>query len=117
MVIYSRWDPSSGLYEYFEAPQRPGMNDDLPIPALPRSTEIGVPSTECGRPMPSGARAAGSGEMPVGLITPPSGVQTLAGGLPGMDGRFNGWWLAATFLAGAAVWATMGTRIRRVWTR
>ena len=78
-MIYSRWDPSSGDYDYFEAPERPGINDDLPIPDLPTGTDIGVPSVECGRPLPPGASHVGTGDAAVGLITPPAGVQNLKG--------------------------------------
>jgi hypothetical protein len=66
-VIYSRWDPSGGYYDYFEGDERPGINDDLPEPNLPRGTEIGVPSTDCGRPVPDGAAYLGSGEWAVGI--------------------------------------------------
>lgn len=79
MVTYSRWDPSSGQYDYFEADARPGLNDDLPVPRLPKATELGVPSVECGRPLPPGAAHVGSGERPVGLITPPAEVTRIAG--------------------------------------
>lgn len=79
MVTYSRWDPSSGEYDYFEADARPGRNDDLPTPRMPKATELGVPSVECGRPLPPGAMHAGSGERPVGFITRPSRVGRIAG--------------------------------------
>jgi hypothetical protein len=116
MVTYSRWNPSSGLYDYYEANQSPGMNDDLPVPSMPPAAEIGVPSTECGRPMPAGARAAGSGDVPIGLITPPRGVDLLSGGLPGTEnGRFNVWWMGGVFVAGAVAWAYFGGRLRRAW--
>lgn len=79
MLTYSRWDPSSGHYDYFETQVRPGLNDDMPVPKMPKSTELGVPSVECGRPMPKGATHTGSGEIPIGFITPPAGVDRLAG--------------------------------------
>lgn len=80
MVTFSRWDPSSGVYDYFEAADlRPGLNDDLPTPSLPAGTDIGVPSTDCGRPMPRGAEPVGSGEFAVGMITLPAGVTPLSG--------------------------------------
>lgn len=79
MVTYSRWDPSAGVYDYFEAEQRPGLNDDLPVPKLPKKTKLGVPSVECGRPLPSGAIEVGSGERAVGFITRPAPVEQLSG--------------------------------------
>ncbi len=79
MVTYSRWDPSSGRYTYFEADQRPGLNDDLPVPKMPKATELGVPSVECGRPLPRGAVHVGDGVRPVGFITPPAPAGRLAG--------------------------------------
>lgn len=77
MIVYSRWDPSGGYYDYFEADQSPGINDDLPIPNLPPATELGVPSTECGRPLPAGAVHVGSGLWAEGLMAVPAGVEQL----------------------------------------
>jgi len=79
MLTYSRWDPSSGRYEYFETNQRPGLNNDMPVPKMPAATDIGVPSTECGRPIPSGARRSGDGEFAEGFIALPAGVDVLSG--------------------------------------
>lgn len=114
MVIYSRWDPSAGVYEYFESSERPGLNDDLAPPPMPRSTQIGVPSTECGRLLPPGAVEVGSGERAEGLIAVPAGVDMLVGGVPGFEaGRFAWWWVATAFVAGAAAWAMLSPRLRR----
>lgn len=100
MVTYSRWDPSAGLYEYFEAAARPGINDDLPVPKLPKATKLGVPSVECGRPLPSGSALVGSGERPVGFITPPGRV----GQISGTDAvTAAGWMTTATALLAGVV--------------
>lgn len=114
MVIYSRWDPSSGLYDYFESPERPGLNDDLAVPPMPAPTDLGVPSTECGRSLPSGATHVGTGEFAEGLMAAPAGVDLLAGGIPGVNGQTYGWLLLA-FVGGALTWAIFGDSIKRVW--
>lgn len=99
MITYSRWEPSGGYYDYFEVDQRPGINDDLPIPKLPPATEIGVPSTECGRPIPSGARHVGEGELPMGLMATPASVERI-----GSSEAFSGMtWLAILGIGAAGV--------------
>lgn len=69
MLIYSRWRPDVGGFEYFEAPETHNINDDLPTPEL-LAAKIGVPSMEAGRPLPSGARRVGTGEEARGLVAP-----------------------------------------------
>ena len=70
-MIYSKWKPSKGGYDYFEGKDKDiPLGNDLPIPSLPRGTDIGVASTEVGRPMPAGAKFVGSGQDAVGLIAP-----------------------------------------------
>jgi hypothetical protein len=69
-LIYSRWRPDRGGYDYFAAPGSQNINDDLPQPDLSPATKIGVPSIEAGRPVPSGAVRAGSGDEPRGMIAP-----------------------------------------------
>jgi len=70
-MIYSKWKPSEGGYDYFEAPERDiPLGDDLPVPSMPKGTDIGVSSTEAGRPMPPGAKFKGSGKDAIGLIAP-----------------------------------------------
>lgn len=87
MITYSRWEPSGGYYDYFEADQSPGINDDLPVPALPSATELGVPSTECGRPVPSGAEYIGAGYEAVGLMAVPAPVEQLGQSGEPLGGR------------------------------
>jgi hypothetical protein len=113
-VIYSRFDPVEGHYDYFDAGgPLAALNDDLPVPKLPppvagKGGSIGVPSVECGRPLPSGAVHIGSGLFAEGHITPPSHVR-LAG-----TGAFP--WIAdiGSFLMGAlavgTVWLVWGRR-------
>lgn len=116
MIIYSRWDPSSGLYDYFEGSARPGLNDDLAVPPMPEPTELGVPSTECGRPLPRGAAHVGSGEFAQGLMAAPAGVDLLAGGLPGANGAASTYgWIVLAFVGGALTWALLGDSIKRAW--
>lgn len=68
-MIYSRWRPDTGGYDYFESSERYGIGDDLPTPSL-KEGKIGVASTSAGRPIPSGARYVGSGELARGVIAP-----------------------------------------------
>lgn len=69
-MIYSKWRPDRGGYDYFQAAERRGLGDDLPTPRLRPVGPIGVPSTSAGRPIPSGARRTGSGAIARGVIAP-----------------------------------------------
>ena len=70
-MIYSRWRPDKGGYDYFEGNDRAvPLADDLPVPSLPRGTAIGVASIDVGRPIPPGATHVGSGAVYVGLMAP-----------------------------------------------
>lgn len=79
---YSRWRPDTGGYDYFEAADRFGLGDDLPVPKLFGGTDIGVASTDIGRNPSSGTRPAGSGRTPQGSIMPLSraGLSGIPGG-------------------------------------
>lgn len=98
-MIYSRWNPSKGGYNYFNAKEKDiPLANDLPVPVLPRGTDIGVASVEAGRPIPSGAQPAGSGEVAVGLIAPiaRTALQGFATSIPSnyiymAAGVFLGW--------------------------
>lgn len=68
-MIYSRWRPDTGGYDYFQAAERRGLGDDLPTPRL-KSGKLGVASTSAGRPIPAGARRIGSGPIAKGVIAP-----------------------------------------------
>lgn len=70
-MIFSRWRPDRGGYDYFDSPStRYGLGDDLPIPELRNTTEIGVASTDIGRALPSDAIFVGEGQTGRGMITP-----------------------------------------------
>ena len=70
MVTFSRWRPDGG-YDYYEADGYTApLGDDLPEPALPLATKLGVPSIEAGHRLPMGARYVGEGEQALGVIAP-----------------------------------------------
>jgi len=104
-VIYSRWRPDTGGYDYFEASERRGLGDDLPTPKLPAGTDIGVASTDIGRPAPGPLRPAGSGPVAKGSILPLS-RQGLSGG-PFSALSAAPWWATAALIglsAGVIYW-------------
>lgn len=68
-MIYSRWLPDKGGYEYFETSERLGLADDLPVPKVSFG-EIGAASTSSGRPLPLGAKRIGYGKLARGSIVP-----------------------------------------------
>lgn len=106
-MIYSQWDPATGLYDYFETDQAPsGLNDDLPTPPLPRAHPIGVPSVEAGRPIPDGSVHIGRGELAEGSIAPP-------GRGPGSLGALA----LPSWLAPAALGAAVGAAAMWLWRR
>jgi hypothetical protein len=79
-VIYSRWRPDKGGYDYFESGERFGLGDDLPTPTLTGGTVIGVSSITAGRlPKNGSLTPAGSGAWAKGMIMPTSkdGLQGL----------------------------------------
>lgn len=102
-MIYSKWRPDKGGYDYYEGGDKNvPLGDDLPTPRIPKGTAIGVASIDAGRPLPSGARRVGSGKDAVGLITPISrnGLGVLGNiGVPPQYiyaalGVLVGWWIA-----------------------
>lgn len=107
-MIWSRWRPDRGGYDYFESADRYGLGDDLPTPRLSGGTEIGVPSTEIGRRAPSPMRRVGSGDTARGSLLPMSraglhGVGAILG-LPSV-------WTAL----GAAALVAVGWWARKRW--
>ncbi len=108
-MIYSRWRPDVGGYDYFESTERRGLGDDLPTPLLPAGTAIGVASTDIGRSPPAGLRAAGSGPTAHGSILPLSRAG-LSGALGAIGSSFT-WPLAAA--AGLAL-GVIAWEIRRI---
>lgn len=94
---YSRWRADTGGYDYFEAADRFGLGDDLPVPKLHGGTDIGVASTDIGRNPIAGSRPAGSGPTPQGSIMPLS-RQGLSGGIFEAMNLLP-WWVAASVFA------------------
>lgn len=100
-MIFSRYRPDTGIYDYFQSSERVGLGDDLSVPALSFDSPIGVPSTEIGR-QPRGALSfVGQGPYARGQILP-LGRAGLAGAafstLPPLAwlglGIALGWWLS-----------------------
>ncbi len=105
-MIYSRFIPERGLYDYYDAPeeQRP-INGDLPIPKMPGVVNgIGAPAMLAGRPLPPSARYVGSGALARGMIAAPDGSSLGSVSLPSADQAVtwvkNGGWI---WLAGGAL--------------
>lgn len=69
-MVYSRWRPESGRYDYYETTERHPLGEDLPTPMFVRGTNLGVPSTEIGREPRGALRKVGSGALPRGSIMP-----------------------------------------------
>lgn len=69
-MIYSRWRPDRGGYDYFESSERRGLGDDMPVPRLLAVNSLGAASTEVGRRTSNGLRYVGSGEIARGAIMP-----------------------------------------------
>lgn len=79
-MIFSRWRPDTGGYDYLDSPStRFGLGDDLPVPRLPKTSPLGTASTDIGRPIPDDAKVMGSGPIARGMIAPmnKSGLQGL----------------------------------------
>ena len=99
-MIFSRWRPDTGGYDYFDSPStRYGLGDDLPVPRLPQISPLGVASTDIGRALPIDATPAGSGPLARGMVAPMSRT-----GLRGL-GDFV---LSGTEQIGAAVLVALG---------
>lgn len=95
-MIYSKWRPDIGGYDYFAVAERRGLGDDLPTPDL-RPGKLGVASTSAGRPMPAGARRIGSGPIARGVIAP---LDTRGLSMDGVSLSFGG---IGTFLLGGVL--------------
>jgi hypothetical protein len=107
-MIYSRWKPDTGGYEYLEVPGGHNINDDLPTPELRPATKIGVPSIEAGRPVPAGAQVIGEGDEAVGVIAPvdPARIVRRTRSLAGLDVGSSSTvlWVAAGVTGVALLW-------------
>jgi hypothetical protein len=87
-MIFSRWCPDTGGYDYFDSPStRYGMGDDLPVPKLPKvHSVLGACSTDVGRALPIDAVKIGSGPIARGMVAP---MGRVGGGLLGFDFTSN----------------------------
>jgi hypothetical protein len=107
-MIYSRWRPDTGGYDYLETSGTQNINDDLPTPDLPAASKIGIPSIEAGRPIPSGARIVGEGDIAVGLVAPVDEARLVrrTRSLAGLDGAASSaaLWVAAGAAGAALLW-------------
>jgi hypothetical protein len=103
-MLYSRWRPHSGDYEYFESSEQVPLADDLPVPKLLGGTAIGVSSLVAGRKMPSGSVYRGTGPHARGMIVP-SGASSSGLGLLNLIEYIPGWgWLAIGLSTGWYLW-------------
>ena len=72
-MIYSRWRPDTGGYDYYAAAERRGLGDDLPVPRRGFSTNpIGTASVTLGRTPPGRTKKVGMGSEARGMILPAS---------------------------------------------
>lgn len=104
-MIYSRWRPDTGGYDYFESSERYGLADDLPIPRLTARSLIGVSSIVAGRAAPAGARYIGRGKSARGVVMPTS--RSGLSGIPILD-RVPAWGWA---IAGIGVGIVLARRL------
>lgn len=105
-MIFSRWRPDTGGYDYFNSPStRYGLGDDLPIPRLPRTSDLGVASTDIGREIPSDATLIGSGPIARGMVAPMNKAGLKGLGLAWTDPGVK---LGAAILAGLGLGFLLG---------
>jgi len=105
-MIFSRWRPDTGGYDYFDSPStRYGLGDDLPVPRLQNTTSLGVASTDIGREIPSDATLIGTGPLARGMVAPmnKSGLTGL-----GLDLTTSGWKFFGAVLAGVGLGFLLG---------
>lgn len=100
-MIYSRFRPDSGLYDYFQSPERVGLGDDLSVPRLSSESPIGVASTDIGRSAPGPLTFLGQGHYGRGQILPLARLGLSGALLPSFPpfiwlglGVLVGWWVA-----------------------
>lgn len=108
-MIYSRWRPDKGGYDYFESGERFGLGDDLPTPDLPGGSSIGVPSITAGRLPKNGVlNPVGSGPSARGMVMP-----TSREGLEGVGilSSLSVWTVAGiSAVVGAVAYAVLGKK-------
>lgn len=80
-MIFSRWKPDTGGYDYFDSPStRFGLGDDLPVPRFQTVRALGLDigcSTDIGRPLPMDTQKIGSGPLARGMVAPMGRVGSL----------------------------------------
>lgn len=77
-MIYSVFDPSKGIYSYFETPENKAVNSDLPIPSFRSDAgKIGVAAIDAARPLPAQARKVGEGWTARGILASSDGLSGL----------------------------------------
>jgi hypothetical protein len=73
-MIFSRWQPTTGGYDYYDSPStRFGLGDDLPVPKFQTMQALGLTigcSTDIGRALPADATKVGSGPLARGMVAP-----------------------------------------------
>jgi hypothetical protein len=98
-MIYSRWRPDKGGFDYFENSERRGFGDDLPIPRSGFSmSPIGTASVSIGRNPPGRLRKVGSGPDARGMVM--SASSSGLRGLPLVDRLGTAVVVAGAFVAG-----------------
>lgn len=118
-MFYSCFDPRTGKYDYYsDGEGGTPINGDLPVPKLPKATQLGVAAIEAGRKLPAGAVRVGRGIQARGQIVQCgrgfSGLGTLSDGL-GSIGDIVSWskknW--AVLVAAGAIGAVSVLYLRR----
>jgi len=81
--MYSVWNWSTGLYDYYQAPMRRKYGDKIEPPPAQLSGVLGEDPDVSGHILPLGARRVGSGSQAMGEIASmpktPVGIAALAG--------------------------------------
>jgi hypothetical protein len=78
-MIYSVWNQSVRLYDYYETPEVVSVVN-APQPKHLRATKLGMTPPQASWPLPPFARRTGRGQLARGRIASPSG-----GSLAGID--------------------------------
>jgi hypothetical protein len=109
LMLYSCFNPASGLYDYFKDNRELPINADLPTPSMPNVAHkgIGVAAIDAGRPLPSDAKPAGRGWQARGIIVR-CGRGAMGGITDGGPGSLGAAWQWVTdggwkWLAGGAL--------------
>lgn len=98
-MIYSRWRPDTGGYDYYQTAERRGLGDDLPVPRTGFSSNaIGTASVSIGRRPQGSLHKSGSGELAKGMVLPSS--KAGLSGLPLIDRLGTAFLLTGAFIAG-----------------